>query len=135
MHLAAWGNIAASSRRVKRLSGHSSISHAGFMLIAIAADNELAFERCYLLIPYSAISIGASRSSQTASASWASRDAQNLDGFGGSAAARRGDVHVHARFAGFPHRGFMGKFSFLGGVRGGMKWLVIVGVVATLVSL
>src|SRR5438094_1473387 len=57
----AWGNLAALvQRRVKRLLAYSSISHAGFMLIAIAAANQLGTRALlYYLIPYSAISIGA----------------------------------------------------------------------------
>ena len=42
----AIGNLAALvQRRVKRLLAYSSISHAGFMLIAIAANNELCGKR------------------------------------------------------------------------------------------
>ena len=57
----AVGNLAALVQRdVKRLLAYSSISHAGFMLIAIAADSELgATALLYYLIPYCAMSIGA----------------------------------------------------------------------------
>src|SRR5207253_4982419 len=56
----AIGNLAALvQRNVKRLLAYSSISHAGFMLIAIAVHTSLG-ERAllYYLIPYSAMSIG-----------------------------------------------------------------------------
>src|SRR5262249_26066454 len=57
----AWGNIAALAQRsVKRLLAYSSISHAGFMLIAVAAANPLgARALVYYLIPYCAMSLGA----------------------------------------------------------------------------
>jgi NADH-quinone oxidoreductase subunit N len=57
----AVGNLAALVQRdVKRLLAYSSVSHAGFMLIAIAANNELGGEALlYYLIPYGAMSIGA----------------------------------------------------------------------------
>ena len=57
----AVGNLAALvQRNVKRLLAYSSVSHAGFMLIAIAANNELGGRALlYYLIPYGAMSIGA----------------------------------------------------------------------------
>ena len=55
------GNFAALAQRsVKRLLAYSSVSQAGFMLIAIAADNELGGKALlFYLIPYGAASIGA----------------------------------------------------------------------------
>ena len=57
----AVGNLAALvQRNVKRMLAYSSISHAGFMLIAIAANNALGGRALlYYLIPYCAMSIGA----------------------------------------------------------------------------
>src|SRR5207237_211374 len=57
----AIGNLGALvQRNVKRLLAYSSVSHAGFMLIAIAANNALgARALLYYLIPYGAMSIGA----------------------------------------------------------------------------
>src|SRR5206468_5410381 len=57
----AWGNIGALvQRNVKRILAYSSVSHAGFMLIAIAAANQLGGRALlYYLIPYSAMSLGA----------------------------------------------------------------------------
>src|SRR5207237_5687292 len=54
------GNLAALvQRNVKRMLAYSSISHAGFMLIAIAANNALgARALLYYLVPYGAMSIG-----------------------------------------------------------------------------
>ena len=57
----AVGNLAALvQRNLKRLLAYSSVSHAGFMLIAIAANSELgATALLYYLIPYGAMSVGA----------------------------------------------------------------------------
>ena len=55
------GNLAAlAQRNVKRLLAYSSVSQAGFMLIAIAANNELGAKALlFYLIPYGAASLGA----------------------------------------------------------------------------
>ena len=137
----AWGNIAALvQRRVKRLLAYSSISHAGFMLIAVAAATPLGGKALlYYLIPYSAVSVGAF-------AVVAARERElgetvtldNLAGFGwerpllGFAMAT-----FMLGFAGFPLTGgFTGKFYvFAAAFDRGWTWLVIVGVAATLVSL
>ncbi len=57
----ALGNIGALAQlNVKRLLAYSSISHAGFMLIAIAAANPLGEQALmFYLIPYAAMSLGA----------------------------------------------------------------------------
>ena len=57
----AWGNIAALvQKNVKRILAYSSVSQAGFMLIAIAAANPLGVRALlFYLIPYSAMSLGA----------------------------------------------------------------------------
>src|SRR3954465_12249812 len=56
----AWGNIGALvQRNVKRILAYSSISHAGFILIAIAASSQLGGRALqYYLIPYAAMSLG-----------------------------------------------------------------------------
>ena len=57
----AVGNLAALvQRNVKRMLAYSSVAHAGFLLIAVAANNELGGRALlYYLIPYCAASIGA----------------------------------------------------------------------------
>ena len=52
----AWGNLAAIVQtNLKRLLAYSSISHAGFLLMPIAAGNELGGRALlYYLIPYAA---------------------------------------------------------------------------------
>jgi len=137
----AWGNLAALAQRdVKRLLAYSSISHAGFMLIAVAADTELGGEALlYYLVPYAAMSVGAF-------AVVAARERElahpvRLEDLAGLGWER--PLHGAAMwafmlgFAGFPLTGgFFGKlFVFSAAYDAGDWWLVLVGVAATMLSL
>ncbi len=137
----AVGNLAALvQRNVKRMLAYSSVSHAGFMLIAIAANNELgARALLFYLIPYAAMSLGAF-------AVVASRERElgvpvtldNLAGFGWERPLLGLSLWVFALgFAGLPLTGgFIGKFyTFAAAYEAGWWWLIIVGVAATAVSL
>ncbi len=137
----AIGNLAALvQRNVKRLLAYSSISHAGFMLIAIAADSALGSRALlYYLVPYAAMSLGsfavvAARERELGKAV----TLDNLAGFGWERPLLGVAMWVFMLgFAGFPLTGgFLGKFyAFSAAYRHGWTWLVIVGVVATAVSL
>ena len=135
------GNYAALVQKgLKRMLAYSSISHAGFMLIPIAANSALgARALLYYLIPYSAMSIGAF-------AVVAARERElgvpvtleNLAGFGWERPLLGISMWAFMLgFAGFPLTGgFIGKFyAFAAAYEHGWTWLVIVGVLATLVSL
>ena len=135
------GNFAALAQRgLKRMLAYSSISHAGFMLIPIAANSALgARALLYYLIPYAAMSLGAF-------AVVAARERElgvpvtleNLAGFGWERPLLGVSMWAFMLgFAGFPLTGgFVGKFyAFAAAYRHGWTWLVIVGVLATLVSL
>ncbi|HET7046586.1 MAG TPA: NADH-quinone oxidoreductase subunit N [Gaiellaceae bacterium] len=137
----AIGNVAALFQRgVKRMLAYSSVSHSGFMLIAIASANELgARALLYYLIPYGAMSVGAF-------AVVAARERElrqpvtvaNLSGFLWERPFLGFSMVVFMLgFAGLPPTGgFVGKFyAFAAAYRHGWIWLVIVGVVATAVSL
>jgi NADH-quinone oxidoreductase subunit N len=137
----AIGNFAALvQRNVKRMLAYSSISHAGFMLIAVAANNELgARALLFYLIPYAAMSLGSF-------AVVAARERElgvpvtfeNLAGFGWERPLLGIAMWAFMLgFAGFPLTGgFVGKFYvFSAAYERGWTWLVIVGVLATLVSL
>jgi len=137
----AVGNLAALVQtNVKRLLAYSSISQAGFMLIPIASNSALgARALLYYLIPYGATSLGAF-------AVVAARERElgvpvtleNLAGFGWERPLLGISMWAFMLgFAGFPLTGgFVGKFyAFSAAYRHGWTWLVIVGVVATLVSL
>jgi NADH-quinone oxidoreductase subunit N len=137
----AWGNLGALAQRdVKRLLAYSSISHAGFMLMAISADSQRGGEALlYYLVPYSAMSVGAF-------AVVAARERElgrpvtleSLAGFGWER-----PYHGIALWtfmlgmAGFPLTGgIFGKlFVFSAAYDAGEWWLVLIGVAATAVSL
>jgi len=137
----AVGNLAAlAQRNVKRMLAYSSVSHAGFMLIPIAANNALgARALLYYLIPYCAMSVGA-----FAVVAARERELQGpvtldtLSGMGWERPFLGVSMWVFMLgFAGFPLTGgFVGKFyAFSAAYERGWIWLMIVGVVATLVSL
>jgi NADH-quinone oxidoreductase subunit N len=134
------GNLAALvQRNVKRMLAYSSISQAGFLLIAVAADNAAGGEALlYFLIPYTAATVGAFA---VISARERELDrAITLDGLAGLGWER--PLHGVAMwvfmlsFAGFPLTGgFLGKFTIFSAVyEAGWWWLVVIGVIATAVS-
>jgi NADH-quinone oxidoreductase subunit N len=135
------GNFAALVQRsVKRMLAYSSISHAGFMLIGISANSALGARAVlFYLVPYGAMSIGSF-------AVVAARERelgvpvtfQNMAGFGWERPVLGISMWAFMLgFAGFPLTGgFVGKFYvFAAAYEHGWTWLVIVGVLATLVSL
>jgi NADH-quinone oxidoreductase subunit N len=135
------GNLAAlAQRNVKRLLAYSSVSQAGFMLIAISADNELGGKALlFYLIPYGAASLGAF-------AVVAARERElrrdvtlaTLEGWGWERPFYGAAMWVFMLgFAGFPFTGGMvGKFYvFSAAYEAGWWWLVVIGVVATAVSI
>jgi NADH-quinone oxidoreductase subunit N len=135
------GNLAALGQRsIKRMLAYSSVSHAGFILIGIAANNALGARAVlYYLLPYSAMSIGS-----FAVVAARERELQqpvtidNIAGLGwerpllGSAMAT-----FMLGFAGLPPTGgFVGKFYvFAAAWDRRWIWLVAVGLAATVVSL
>lgn len=135
------GNLAALVQTdVKRILAYSSISHAGFMLIGLSAGSALGGRALmYYLIPYSAMAWGSF-------AIVAARERElgvpvtleNLAGFGWERPFLGVAMWFFMfGFAGLPlGGGFVGKFYVLAAAyRHGWVWLVILGVVATLVSL
>jgi NADH-quinone oxidoreductase subunit N len=136
----AWGNIAALvQRNVKRILAYSSVSHAGFILIAVAAANALGGRALmYYLIPYAAMSLGSF-------AVVAARERelgvpvtlQNLAGFGWERPFLGVSMWVFMLgFLGFPLTGgFIGKFYvFAAAYDRGWWWLIVAGVIATMIS-
>ena len=137
----AVGNFAALVQRdLKRLLAYSSISHAGFMLIAIAANNELGGKALlYYLIPYGAMSIGSfavvaarERELQTPVT------LENLGGLGWERPFLGASMWVFMLgFMGMPLTGgLIGKlYVFSAAYEAGWWWLIIAGVIATAISL
>ncbi len=137
----AWGNLAALAQQdVKRILAFSSVSHAGFMLIAVAAASERGTEALlYYLVPYSAMSVGAF-------AVVAAREREldkpvaleGLAGLGWERPFYGAALWIFMLgMAGFPLTGgFFGKlFVFSAAYEAGDWWLVLVGVAATALSL
>lgn len=137
----AIGNLAALvQRNVKRILAYSSISHAGFLLIGLSAGTALGGRAVmYYLIPYSAMAFGsfavvAARERELGEAV----TLENLAGFGWERPFLGVAMWFFLfGFAGLPlGGGFVGKFYVLAAAyEHGWAWLVIVGVLATLVSL
>jgi NADH-quinone oxidoreductase subunit N len=136
----AWGNLAALVQTdVKRMLAYSSVSHAGFLLMPVAAGNELGGRALlYYLMAYAAMSIGSF-------AVVAARERElarpvtygNLAGFGWERPFYGLAMSVFMfGFIGLPPAGlFLGKFyAFSAVIDRGWTWLAIVGVVATVVS-
>ncbi len=135
------GNLAALVQRdLKRMLAYSSISHAGFLLLAVTAASELGGRALlYYLIPYSAASVGV-----FAIAALRERDLgepatlDNLAGLGWERPLHGIAMWVFMlSFAGFPLTGgFVGKvYVFSAAYESGWTWLLIVGALATAVSL
>ena len=131
----AVGNLAALVQRdVKRLLAYSSISQAGFLLIAVAAEHarEAASALLYFLVPYGAASLGAF-------AVVALRERElgrdvtldDLAGFGWERPLYGVAMWAFVlSFAGLPFTGgFLGKFYvFAAAYEAGWWWLVVIGV-------
>ena len=137
----AIGNLAALvQRNVKRMLAYSSISHAGFLLLGLSAGSALGGRALmYYLIVYAAMAFGSF-------AVVAARERElgepvtldNLAGFGWERPFLGIAMWFFLfGFAGLPlGGGFVAKFYVLSAAyQHGWTWLVIVGVVATLVSL
>jgi NADH-quinone oxidoreductase subunit N len=137
----AIGNLAALvQKNVKRMLAYSSVSHAGFMLIAVAANNALgARALLYYFVPYAAATIGAfgvvaARERELT----ADVTIDSLSGMGWERPFYGAAMWVFMLgAAGFPLTGGMlGKlYVFSAAYERGWWWLVVVGVVATAVSL
>ena len=137
----AVGNLAALVQRdVKRLLAYSSVSHAGFMLIAVAAANDLGGRALlYYLIPYGAMSIGA-----FAVVAARERELQapvtleNLAGLGWERPFLGASLWIFMLgFMGMPFTGgLIGKlYVFAAAYEAGWWWLIVAGVIATAISL
>ena len=136
----AWGNIGAlAQRNVKRILAYSSVSHAGFMLIAVAAANQIGGRALlYYLVPYAAMSLGslgvvAARERELG----LPVTLENLAGMGWERPFFGVAMWVFMLgMLGFPLTGgFIGKFYvFAAAYDHGFWWLIVAGVIATMIS-
>ncbi len=135
------GNLGALVQRdLKRMLAYSSISHAGFLLLAVTAASSLGTRALlFYLIPYGAASVGVfalAALHERELGEPASLD--NLAGFGWRRPLSGIALWIFMlSFAGFPLTGgFVGKvYVFAAAYQSGWTWLLIVGAAATLVSL
>ena len=127
---------ALGQRRVKRLLAYSSISHAGYIAIAVAAAGALAGPTvAFYLAVYAALTFGA-----FGVLALLANDDPTLDDLAGL--ARRRPVLVAALgvflfgLIGFPPTaGFVAKlYIFEAAARGQLLWLVVLGALASVVS-
>jgi NADH-quinone oxidoreductase subunit N len=136
----AWGNLAALVQTdVKRMLAYSSVSHAGFLLMPVAAGNALGGRALlYYLMAYAAMSIGSFAIVATRERELARPVTfANMAGFGWERPLHGFAMSVFMfGFIGLPPAGlFLGKFyAFSAVISRGWTWLAIVGVVATVVS-
>jgi NADH-quinone oxidoreductase subunit N len=137
----AVGNIAALvQRNLKRMLAYSSVSHAGFMLIAVAANSELGAKALlYYLIPYGAASLGAFGVIAARERELGERATlDNVAGMGWERPLLGVSMWIFMlAFAGLPLTGgFVGKFyAFAAAYDAGLWWLVLAGVIGTAISL
>jgi NADH-quinone oxidoreductase subunit N len=137
----AVGNIAALvQRNLKRMLAYSSVSHAGFMLIAVAANSELGAKALlYYLIPYGAASLGAFGVIAARERELGERATlDNVAGRGWERPLLGVSMWIFMlAFAGLPLTGgFVGKFyAFAAAYDAGLWWLVLAGVIGTAISL
>jgi NADH-quinone oxidoreductase subunit N len=136
------GNVMALSQaNVKRMLAYSSIAHAGYILVALAAGTEAAFAGAlFYLLVYTVMNIGAF--GVMALLEWDGREGrvQTLDSLAGIGTDRPvlGVTMVVFMFSltGFPpFGGFFGKYAvFAPAVDAGLTWLVLIGVLMSAVS-
>ncbi len=135
------GNVAALvQKNLKRMLAYSSIAHAGYLLIGVAAGSIQGAEGvAYYLVAYVAMTLAA-----FAVVIIREREVENgemLDAFAGYGRARPllGVVMTLAMLslAGFPPlAGFIGKFLiFSAAIEANMAWLAVVGALGSVVSL
>jgi NADH-quinone oxidoreductase subunit N len=135
------GNIVAlRQENIKRLLAYSSIAHAGYILVGILANNELGSSAVlFYLLSYTFMNVGAF--GVVALMSRSDREYLTLRDFRGLAYRRPFAAVAMAIFmfslAGIPvTAGFISKFYvFLAAMQSGYLWLVILGVINSMISL
>ncbi len=135
------GNIAALSQtNIKRMLGYSSIAHAGYLLVGVAASNELGGQGVlFYLMAYAFMNLGAlivvqlvgRKNEQTV----AIKDYAGL-GFKYPGLGIALSVFL-VSLAGIPFTGgFAGKlFLFSAAIESGMYWLVVIAVIASAIGI
>lgn len=135
------GNITAlAQKNIKRMLAYSSIAHAGYMLIGLAADNGSGYGAiAFYSLAYVFMQLG----SFTALSIFERDYGKNLElkDFAGLSKRKPWLAALMAVFmfslVGLPpFAGFFGKYYlFLAAIETGYTWLAIVGVIASIISI
>jgi NADH-quinone oxidoreductase subunit N len=137
------GNLAALRQtNLKRMLAYSSIAHAGYVLVGVAAGSEAGIRAVlFYLLAYAFMNVGAFAVIVAASRfAGMVGDGETLDDLAGLAARKPGLAAAMALFmlslAGVPPlAGFMGKLYVFGAaVQADLTWLAILGVVNSVIS-
>lgn len=136
------GNVLALSQsNVKRMLAYSSIAHAGYILVALAAGTPEGYSGAlFYLLVYTVMNIGAFGVLSQLEWDDAQGSTQSLDSLAGVGYRRPllGWTMVFFMFslAGFPPlAGFLGKWAvFAPAIDAGLLWLAIAGVLASAMS-
>ncbi len=145
------GNLAALRQAsIKRMLAYSSIAHAGYILVGVAAGNDLGTSGLlFYLLAYAFMNVGAFAliiavgrfaDPPTEAPTGSLQEGASLEAFAGLAARKPGLAAAMALFmlslAGIPPlAGFMGKLYVFGAaVQAGLAWLAIVGVINSVIS-
>lgn len=136
------GNVLAISQaNVKRMLAYSSIAHAGYVLVGLAAGTTAGYSAAlFYLLAYTLMNLGAF--GVLAVLEWdgeqgAVQDLDSLSGIGFERPVLGVSMGVFMfALTGFPPlAGFIGKyFVFAAAIQQGLVWLAIVGVLASVVS-
>ncbi|MBO6576621.1 MAG: NADH-quinone oxidoreductase subunit N [Rhodothermales bacterium] len=136
------GNVlAVAQNNVKRMLAYSSVAHAGYVLVGLAAGSQAGYSGAlYYMLIYTLMNIGAF--GVMALLEWDDKEGreQTLDSLAGVGLRKPllGWTMVFFMFSlsGFPPLGgFMGKVAvFAPAVEAGMVWLAIAGVLTSAVS-
>ncbi|MGK9367953.1 NADH-quinone oxidoreductase subunit N [Melioribacter sp. Ez-97] len=139
LSMVAGSIIALSQSNLKRLLAYSSIAHAGYMSIGLAANNvESISGIIFYLAAYTFMNIGAFAIISVIEGE--SDTNLDIDTYAGLNSRSPFLAAVMSLFmfalAGIPPlAGFFGKYYvFLGAIEGGLTWLAIVGVLSSVIS-
>jgi NADH-quinone oxidoreductase subunit N len=136
------GNIVALAQaNVKRMLAYSSIAHAGYVLVGLAAGTTEAYAGAlYYLLVYTLMNVGAFGVMALVEWDGKAGQEQTLDSLSG-VGLRRPVLGVTMGFfmfslTGFPPLGgFLGKYAiFAPAIDAGLTWLVIIAVLASAIS-
>ncbi len=134
------GNIIAiSQNNIKRMLAYSSIAHAGYLLVGLAAANEMGRDGIlFYLTAYSFMNLGA-----FGILSFLEKDEDKFLTFEDYTGLSSHSPYLAALMAIFmfsltgipPFAGFFGKYYiFMAAVNAGLTWLAVLGVIMSVVS-